>query len=199
MIPVNPAFFDQSIVMTTMSGGECAVCGDAIDTGFECSYCGERHCTAHRLPETHNCPGEPQTPTAATRSNESGSGSNTQPQTTFNREDPAKKMERVTSASSEPTIRNDSTDEDITDPREPTFNASSPDVNPDGSLAAGDQTDTQQPNRPNQSNKFSTIRRLYHKLRATFRAPFGLLREYMIPLLVVVILLAIAIGILISS
>ncbi|MBB6645170.1 AN1-type zinc finger domain-containing protein [Halobellus ruber] len=181
-----------------MGSDECAVCGDAADQGFECSYCGAVHCTAHRLPESHSCPGDPKSPTTATRENEPDSDSNTQRGTTFNREDPAKKIERVTTAS--PASRRDADpDEDISDPREPTFEASSPGLNPDGSLAADDTADSNEPDRPHPSNQSSTTRRLYHKLRATVRAPFGLLREYTMPLLVVVVLLAVVVGLLIST
>jgi len=35
---------------------ECHVCHESTDTPFECSYCGERYCTDHRLPENHACP-----------------------------------------------------------------------------------------------------------------------------------------------
>jgi len=35
---------------------ECHVCHESTDTPFECSYCGERYCTDHRLPENHECP-----------------------------------------------------------------------------------------------------------------------------------------------
>lgn len=35
---------------------ECHVCHESTDTPFECSYCGERYCADHRLPENHACP-----------------------------------------------------------------------------------------------------------------------------------------------
>lgn len=179
-----------------MNGGECAVCGDPVDAGFECSYCDVRHCTAHRLPEAHGCPGVPQTPTAATGTVESDADSSTQ--RGLNREDPAEKMERVTTASPESTNGNDEAGEDTPGPREPTFEASSPDLDPDGSLATGATTDGNQPDQ-RAANQPSTTRRLYHKLRATVRAPFGLLREYVIPLLAVLTVLGTVVGLLILT
>jgi len=108
-------------------------------------------------------------------------------------------MERVTTASPTSTAGGDDGGEDISDPREPTFEASSPDLNPDGSLAADDATDGEQHDRAHTSNQLSVTHRLYYKLRATLRAPFGLLREYAMPLLVVGILVAVAVGLLVSS
>jgi hypothetical protein len=182
-----------------MGSDECAVCGGAADQGFECSYCGAVHCTAHRLPESHSCPGDPKSPTTAIRENEPDSDSNTQQGTTVSREDPAEKIERVTTASPASGTGDDNVDQDIAAPREPTFEASSPDLNPDGSLAADDTIDSNEPNQPHPSNQLSTTRRLYYKLRATVRAPFGLLREYMMPLLVIVVLLAVVVGLLIAT
>ena len=181
-----------------MRSDGCAVCGDPAEPGFECSYCGEIHCTAHRLPESHSCPGEPQSPTAARHSTESDANSDTQQSATFNREDPSKRMERVTTASSASTTIDENGDDGIPDPRKPTFEASSPDLNPDGSLAADDEIDKES-NQPDISNRLSTARRLYYKLRATVRAPFGLLREYVMPLLVVIIIFAVVVGLLIST
>lgn len=182
-----------------MGSGECAVCGDSTDPGFECSYCGTIHCTAHRLPESHSCTGNPQTPTTATGHSEVDSNSNSRPQATVNREDPAEKMESVTTASPESRTKYGNADSDIPDPREPAFDASSPDLNPDGSLAADDTIDTKSSDRSHPANQLSTGHRLYYKLRATVRAPFGLLREYVIPLLVFLIILAVVVVLLISA
>lgn len=180
-----------------MGSDGCAVCGDPLDPGFECSYCGTRHCTAHRLPESHGCPGDLQAPTTATATSESDSDSNTPRQKTADREDPATRMERVTTAS--PRSTTGGADENISDPREPTFEASSPDLNPDGSLVADGTADSESHDRPHASDQLSVTHRLYYKLRATVRAPFGLLREYAIPLLVIGILVAVAVGVLISA
>lgn len=38
--------------------GECAVCGEHVDLPYNCEYCNQSHCKEHRLPETHDCPGE---------------------------------------------------------------------------------------------------------------------------------------------
>ena len=33
----------------------CKKCGKELYMPFVCSYCGESFCSAHRLPETHDC------------------------------------------------------------------------------------------------------------------------------------------------
>jgi Zn-dependent protease len=35
----------------------CRECGEFVDLPFICGYCGGSHCTQHRIPESHNCPG----------------------------------------------------------------------------------------------------------------------------------------------
>ncbi len=34
----------------------CDRCGAALEAPRECSYCGDAHCSEHRLPEAHDCP-----------------------------------------------------------------------------------------------------------------------------------------------
>ena len=36
---------------------ECDVCGEQVSMPYNCRHCGGTHCTEHRLPEAHNCPG----------------------------------------------------------------------------------------------------------------------------------------------
>ena len=36
-------------------GKECTICGKIELLPFKCSYCGKIYCSAHRLPENHNC------------------------------------------------------------------------------------------------------------------------------------------------
>lgn len=36
---------------------KCDACGRNVDMPYECGQCGGIHCTDHRLPENHNCPG----------------------------------------------------------------------------------------------------------------------------------------------
>lgn len=38
-------------------GTACKVCGAALTTGRECSYCAHCYCAEHRLPENHDCAG----------------------------------------------------------------------------------------------------------------------------------------------
>ena len=33
----------------------CAYCGEKQDLPFECSYCKDKFCAEHRLPEDHRC------------------------------------------------------------------------------------------------------------------------------------------------
>lgn len=35
---------------------ECSVCGESLTHPYTCNYCGEKHCSDHRLPEKHDCP-----------------------------------------------------------------------------------------------------------------------------------------------
>ena len=35
---------------------KCQTCGQEIDLPFNCPFCGGQFCSAHRLPENHNCP-----------------------------------------------------------------------------------------------------------------------------------------------
>jgi len=35
---------------------KCQTCGQDIDLPFHCPFCGGQFCSAHRLPENHNCP-----------------------------------------------------------------------------------------------------------------------------------------------
>lgn len=35
----------------------CDVCGRHVDMPYNCRHCGATHCTEHRLPENHSCPG----------------------------------------------------------------------------------------------------------------------------------------------
>ncbi|MGB9915384.1 MAG: AN1-type zinc finger domain-containing protein [Candidatus Bathyarchaeales archaeon] len=35
---------------------KCRKCGEETFLPFQCPYCGDQFCTAHRLPETHDCP-----------------------------------------------------------------------------------------------------------------------------------------------
>ena len=182
-----------------MGSGDCAVCGDPTDPGFECSYCGVTHCAAHRIPESHGCPGDLQTPTTAAGTDMSDSEAHAQRQARSNRGDPAERMERVTTASPASVRGDDTTTQEVPNPREPTFEASSPDLNPDGSLAADDTTDSSQQNQPYSSDQLSAAHRLYYKLRGTVRAPLGLVREHMIPLLAIVVLLALVGGLLIVA
>lgn len=44
--------------------GSCIICDSNIE-GFDafcCNYCGKWHCPTHRLPESHDCTGEPKNP-----------------------------------------------------------------------------------------------------------------------------------------
>jgi len=34
---------------------DCAYCGEKQDLPFECSYCKDKFCAEHRLPEDHRC------------------------------------------------------------------------------------------------------------------------------------------------
>lgn len=36
---------------------KCDVCGRAENMPYQCRYCGGTHCSSHRLPENHSCPG----------------------------------------------------------------------------------------------------------------------------------------------
>lgn len=38
---------------------KCKFCGVEIELPFQCNYCGEYFCEAHRLLENHNCPNAP--------------------------------------------------------------------------------------------------------------------------------------------
>jgi len=40
---------------TTMEQFDCAYCGEKQDLPFECSYCKDKFCAEHRLPEAHRC------------------------------------------------------------------------------------------------------------------------------------------------
>lgn len=35
----------------------CDVCGRHVDMPYDCRHCGSTHCSEHRLPENHGCPG----------------------------------------------------------------------------------------------------------------------------------------------
>lgn len=35
---------------------KCRKCGQETSLPFQCPYCGDQFCSAHRLPENHNCP-----------------------------------------------------------------------------------------------------------------------------------------------
>jgi len=34
---------------------DCVYCGEKQDLPFECNYCKDKFCAAHRLPEEHRC------------------------------------------------------------------------------------------------------------------------------------------------
>jgi len=34
---------------------DCVYCGEKQDLTFECNYCKDKFCAAHRLPEEHRC------------------------------------------------------------------------------------------------------------------------------------------------
>ena len=36
--------------------GRCSQCGASLEAPRACSYCGDDHCSEHRLPEAHDCP-----------------------------------------------------------------------------------------------------------------------------------------------
>lgn len=36
---------------------DCDVCGRHVDLPYNCQHCGGTHCSEHRLPENHDCPG----------------------------------------------------------------------------------------------------------------------------------------------
>ena len=38
-----------------MESEKCAYCGDLTDMPFQCNYCTDPFCAAHRLPEEHRC------------------------------------------------------------------------------------------------------------------------------------------------
>ena len=133
---------------------DCEHCGEALtNLAFDCNYCGQVNCTAHRLPETHDCvalhlalpPGHIQRDANTVGSVDSDTQNMRE---TLQDEAPGISEERidsivenVVSELDDPSERSYTVfDPELTvgTPDEIEY-ASSPDLNPDGSLATNDQ------------------------------------------------------------
>lgn len=102
---------------------ECSKCGVEREMAYSCNYCGRTHCSKHRLPENHSCIGL--------------AGANTLGpdfrQTRDKLSILSKLKNTLTSSSATSRRSSESTD--------PEFE-SSPDVNPDGSIAGSNNSTT---------------------------------------------------------
>lgn len=123
----------------------CAHCGDSVrPLGYECAYCDELHCRAHRLPESHACErletARPPTATAsaadadATTDLSRGASHATDADLATLRERAKQEAERVPYDVVEPGT--------VGTRPEPDYD-SSPDVALDGSIATEDRADTE--------------------------------------------------------
>lgn len=129
---------------------ECAVCGDTEDIIHDCAYCGETFCDTHQIPEAHECPAVSiaDTPGVDLRNTDTDESDHTSSDSTGTTDLPAGgRATRSDTVSAPPQQSegehqaNDETPEPVSidrpgpgtppEPDKPT----SPDLNPDGSLA----------------------------------------------------------------
>ncbi|QLD84601.1 hypothetical protein HWV23_02660 [Natronomonas halophila] len=119
-----------------MSG--CSICGDSSSLLYDCNYCTGKYCKSHRLPENHNCPGLKQADTHGPEFRSSGSGG---------------LLGEAFGSETDPPKQNEETADSDTDTADPGAElpgaakdyttSSSPDVNPDGSIARPDDEDAE--------------------------------------------------------
>ena len=130
---------------------QCEVCGGDLQLEFQCERCGGTYCSSHRLPEKHDCPPLPtgsserwfsekfeETDETVRRGDASDSeeGEGQSPPNT-----PREEPDQNPSGRSMPEYDGDETPATPYAPSsKPAPTSSSPDVNPDGSIAAESKT-----------------------------------------------------------
>ncbi|WP_436902769.1 AN1-type zinc finger domain-containing protein [Halovenus halobia] len=164
----------------------CNHCGDAIEHPFTCNHCERSHCSDHRLPEQHDCLlHNPETDkrfeSAAPNTRERGTGrsrkTGRQPESkedTGQSKNHCEECNRVIPP----------TEKKCAQCRASTPTPSSPDVAPDGSVVGSKrQVDN------DSVGSIGAGRRIWYKLRGAFLAPISLLRDWLIPITVFLLVL----------